>query len=117
MYAKLNPDKYQQIASSILGYYMRTRAVGHTFAAINGVQAGKSPCLLVVCDYSHAESLAAAKQMDKKRMVVMDDFANGKMSGLRNPIVFDNLTLIDLLSGLLGEIEYLKKQSPDPSAK
>jgi len=87
-----------------LVYYSVTRKVGHTLTLKEGLPYDDCGCIIIVgneCDKS------LYSEYRSNIILTLDDVSNGKMRGLRLPVVFDNSAIVQMLSIALNQLHTL----------
>src|ERR1035437_2418827 len=87
----------------LLTYYDSARQVGHTHAMLAG--GSNSDCMILCVTRSGSDNI------DPKKLVSLGQVNNGRLRGMRKPILIDNHAMYALLSGALCEINALEKQA------
>jgi hypothetical protein len=96
---------YKKIAQNIVDYYWQVRAVGHTKTMMEGVQS--HPEALVLFD---AHNVAERYGNRRSAIVTTHMIETGKLQGFRQPLAIDHHATMNILQGLLGEIERLENE-------
>ena len=101
--------KTKELFKNIYNYYLRTRATGHTFTAVQGLIA--NPESLMVANQALAENLRYTYKelrLGRDRFISVEKLASPKMYGVEKPIIWDNFSIIEILGMALSEIERLE---------
>jgi hypothetical protein len=93
------PNNIEHTLRDWIAFYSKSRRVGHTVAAVNGVK--KAEAHLVIHNPSFARNVGT------KSLVYSE---TEKLIGFHGPVVWDNCALIDLFLHTMHRIEYLKEE-------
>lgn len=100
--------KIQKTLEELLQYYQTTRAVGHTYAMINGAK-NTDNVLVLVHSQKYASEIKA-----KYPKAEFTGFLNLEgLRGKRKPLLIDNGAMCAILQNALIEIRELQKQNKD----
>lgn len=104
----MNDTNIKYTLEELLRYYNRTRAVGHTNAAIHGVNNVAS--IFVAANIASKRSYPID---NKTKVITLSAIDNNRLEGCNLPIIFDNNTLHVLFQAVVDKISSLENQIED----
>ena len=108
------PVNHVAIAERIVQFFETNAGVGHTGAILDGARKTRANVLVVAEDDKGFKCVKAAKQIS------FDEVLAGELEGKLVkgfPLVLDNAAVVELLSGLLADIDRLAKAVQAKKAK
>jgi hypothetical protein len=105
-----------KIIDGLYSYYSRSRRVGHTSAAVQGiretVESGRK-VIFVTMNRDFGDATLRGAGIDVSRVIVAtpEDFKRDRFAGMEQyPMVVDNHVMYTLLSELEAEVEKLRRE-------
>ena len=103
----MKTDNIRSILEGLLECYS-ARAIGHTYAMMNGAISQSS--IVLVNSHSHAEQLQRQYGNDNIEFVTLDDVVSRKLQGFRKPLLIDHAVLVDIFWRAYREIARLDSE-------
>ena len=103
----MKTDNIRSILESLLTCYS-ARAVGHTYAMMNGAVSQTS--IVLVSSQRHKEQLQRGCVENNIEFVTLNDVANRKLVGFRKPLLIDHAVLVDIFWRAYREIARLDSE-------
>lgn len=103
-------NKPYETAQEILTYLNGNRQIGHTTAVIRG--ALNTPnCLVVIHNKAFGSDILAGLSPKNIDTISLQEILNGRLRGMKTPLLIDNAALTVLLAGLVSSITVLRKNN------
>ena len=96
---------YVPIAEALVTYYRANHAAGHTNAMLNGAR-NTPDALVMAATHRQTENFGILQ----KDAVTLQTVENGKLFGMRRPLLIDHATTTVIFSGLIEEIYELQSK-------
>lgn len=95
---------------SLIGYYVTTPGIGHTFVMLNGAAHTNATILVPTLRHSRQiamDALVSRSDLNKKFVSLQN---LDRLRGLNNPLAIDNSALLSIFSQSLKRIEELEQE-------